>query len=131
MSVNPWYIPGSLRNLPPVAGKVPGFRFVYRLSWGKTYLYAMHSMTITVDGKDLSAGLSLRRNGVTARASGLAATDWVAFTGDAYEFLVELPGGLAPGAHHINVKVVSGGNYSGRTAPGEPLELLDFTAEIR
>jgi len=129
MSVNRWYIPGSLRNLPPVNGKIPGFRFVYRLPWGKTYLYAMHRVMVTVDGVDSSRGLSLQRNGRTVLATDLATTDWVAFTGDPLEFIVAYPGGLQPGLHRISAKVVSGGNYSGRTAFGTPLDLLDFEAE--
>lgn len=128
--MNPWYIPGSLQNLSPVAGKVPGFRFVYRLSAGKTFLYVIHRMILTVDGKDASADLRLKFKNVTVRSTELPTTNWVAGPGDPMEFTVSWPGGLAAGRHRIRAQAVFGGNYGGRSEQGLPRELFDFEMDL-
>lgn len=111
MNVNPWVIPGSLQNLPPANGKIPGFHFVFRAR-NDTYLYTTHLMKLSADGMDASSNLRLNWQGRTARAADLPETDWVARMGQFIEVVAEFPGGLKPGSHHIKLEVISGG-YGG------------------
>ena len=53
MSVNPWYVPGSLRNIEPADGNVTGFRFACRLNAHHTLIYVVHRMAVYVDGAEV------------------------------------------------------------------------------
>lgn len=112
MNVNPWVIPGSLQNLPPVDGKAPGFHFAFRAA-GHLFLFVTHRMILTVDGADASANLQLRSRGATVRAADLPKTDWCRRQGELIEVIGERPGGLGPGTHHIKLEALYGGNYAG------------------
>jgi len=130
MSVNPWVIPGSLRNLPAVAGRIPGFRFVFRADLGVTHIYVTHRMTLTVDGTDVSANLRLTWKGRTVRADELPETDWVWRAGEPVEVIAEKPGGLAPGRHSLKLDALMGGTYGGRPATFEPRVLCEFEDDV-
>ncbi len=130
MNVNPWVIPGSLQNLPPAGGKIPGFHFVFRAGLGVTHLYVTHRMTLTVDRADASANLRLKWKEKTSRADALPETDWVCRAGEPIEVIADFPGGLKPGQHHLKLEIISGGGYGGRGESGAPRVLCEFEDEL-
>jgi hypothetical protein len=130
MNVNPWVIPDSLRNLPPVGGRIPGFHFIFRADLGVTHIYVAHRMTLTVDGTDVSANLWLKWKGQTAGAADLPETDWIWRAGEAVEVIAEKPGGLAPGQHILKLEALMGGTYGGRAASAEPRVLCEFEDDL-
>lgn len=117
MSVNPWYVPGSLRNIEPADGAYP------------TLLYVVHRMAVYVDGIEVAEPhLRLTYNGATVAAGNLPQTNWVCLRGELIEVEVDLPGGLASGRHQVRLEAVFGGGYGGGMAT-TPVVLCDFTAE--
>ena len=130
MSVDPRYIPGSLRNLSPAGNQSPGFGFVFRTQGNRTLLYVTHRMTLWVDGVEIPGErLRLRRNGVGVRAPDLVQTDWVPLEGESIEVLADYPGGLQTGRHHVKLQALFGGVW-GSTRAGSPATLCDFEAEL-
>jgi len=129
MSVNPNYLPGSLKNFEPAEGNVGGFRFAYRVHELRTMYLATHRLTVSVDGVALPAAtLQVTFKGVTVKAEALPETDWVALRGEVIEITAALPGGLSPGRHQIRVEAVFGGSFGGG-APAAVL-LADFADVI-
>jgi hypothetical protein len=130
MSVSPWYVPGSLRNLEPADGNVAGFRFAYRVAEFRTMYYVTHRMALFLDGAELkNPNLWLTYKGVTVRAAQLPETNWVCLRGDLVEVAADFPGGLRQGRHQVRLEAVFGGGFGGG-APAASVRLCDFTGEI-
>jgi len=130
MSVNQWYVPGSLRNLEPADGNVTGFRFAYRVHELRTMYFVTHRMALFLDGAEVTnPNLRLTHKGVTVRAENLPETGWVCLRGEIIEVAADLPGGLRKGRRQVRLAAVFGGGFGGG-APGTPVALCDFTAEF-
>jgi len=130
MNLNPWVIPGSLRNLPAVDGQVPGFRFVFRTP-GITFFYVAHRVSLSVDGADYSRNLRLKHRNTTVLATDLPTTDWVCTVGEPIEVIAECPGGLAPGRHRVKLQILFGGGYGGAGDSGRWRTLCEFEDQVR
>lgn len=131
MSVNPWYIPGSLRNLAAAEGEVKGYCFAYRVHDWRTFYFVIHRMVLFLDGVEvLKPNLRLKYKGEIARAENLPETGWMALRGQLVEVTADHPDGLPTGRHQVRLEAVFGGAFD-QGAPGRPQVLCDFTAESR
>jgi len=129
MSVNPWYIPGSLQNLASQGGKPSGFTFAFRSAGLRTLLFVTHSMTVILDRRPIGIkAIKVGFRGSTVRASDLPTTDWVTREGDRVDIAVEFPSGLTRGRHHLRLEAVFGGTYGGGRS-GQSVVLCEFEAE--
>ena len=130
MSVNPSYIPGSLRNIEPADGNVTGFRFACRLENPyNTLLYSIHRMTVFVDGIEVTgSNLRVMYNGASVAVANLPHTNWIGLRGELIEIEADLPGGLATGSHEVRLEALFGGGFSCGMAT-TPVVLCHFTAE--
>ena len=130
MSVYPWLVPGSLRNLEPADGVVTGFRFAFRINELRTMFYAVHRVALILDGAPVkNANLRLTYRGMTVRAESLPETTWVCLRGEVLDVAVDYPGGLSRGKHRIRLEAVFGGEFF-TGLEGKALPVCDFETEF-
>ena len=124
MSVDQWYVPGSLRSAGSEA-----IHFSFRWRSLRLMLYVAHEVVLLVDAARATK-VQISYRGRTVAAEDLVKTNWVVLEGENLDVRAELPNGLKPGVHRVEMTALLGGDFMGGVS-GKPVRLCAFTTEVK